>query len=114
MPCSRRCCARSFDESSRARSRGYSGGRRIGGPRNGVEEMSAHTSAAAKLLPEQSPWLSMCCLLDGVGLHLRGFREEARRKLTEGARRGSVGAPSIQVLSLSQLSLLAIEEDDWQ
>ena len=82
--------------------------------RDGVEAMSAHTSMAARLLPDESPWLSMCCLLDGVGLHLRGFREEARKRLADGARRGSVGAPNIQVLCLAQLSLLAIEEDDWQ
>ena len=69
---------------------------------------------AARLLPDESPWLSMCCLLDGVGLHLRGFREEARKRLADGARRGAVGAPNIQVLCLAQLSLLAIEEDDWQ
>jgi LuxR family transcriptional regulator, maltose regulon positive regulatory protein len=56
----------------------------------------------------------MCCLLDGVGLHLRGLREDARDRLTEGARRGAVGAPNMQVLCLAQLSLIAIEEDDWQ
>jgi LuxR family maltose regulon positive regulatory protein len=57
--------------------------------------------------------MSMCRLIEGVGLHLRGLREEAREKLVDGARRGAVGAPNVQVLCLSQLALLAIEEDDW-
>ncbi len=82
--------------------------------RQGVEQMSADAAAGAELLPDESPWMSMCCLLDGVGLHLRGHREEAYVRLREGARRGAVGAPSIQVLCLAQLSLLAIEEGDWQ
>jgi LuxR family transcriptional regulator, maltose regulon positive regulatory protein len=82
--------------------------------RDGVEAMSAHTAAAAELLPDESPWLSMCFMLDGVGLHLRGLRGEAHDALAEGARRGAVGAPNIQVLCLAQLSLLAIEEGDWQ
>jgi LuxR family transcriptional regulator, maltose regulon positive regulatory protein len=82
--------------------------------RHGAAAMSARTSVAAQLLPDESPWLSMCCLLDGVGLHLRGLREDARDRLTEGARRGAVGAPNMQVLCLAQLSLIAIEEDDWQ
>ncbi len=80
--------------------------------REGVAAMSARTSAAATALPERSPWLSLCCLLDGVGMHLRGSRLGAQERLAEGARRGSVAAPSIQVLCLAQLSLLAIEEDD--
>ncbi len=80
--------------------------------RDGVEAMSARTAAAAKSLPEESPWLSLCCLLDGAGMHLRGVRAGAREKLAEGARRGSVAAPSMQVLCLAQLSLLALEEDD--
>ncbi len=71
------------------------------------------TALAAELLPGDSPWMSMCRLIEGVGLHLQGFREEARDKLTDGARRGAVSAPNVQVLCLSQLALLAIEENDW-
>ena len=82
--------------------------------RRGVEAMSAGTVGAAELLPDDSPWLSMCCLLDGAGLHLRGLREEARPRLREGARRGAVEAPNVQVLCLAQLTLLAIDDDDWQ
>jgi LuxR family maltose regulon positive regulatory protein len=82
--------------------------------RRGLEAMCADTEVASKVLPDESAWLSMCCMLDGVGLHLRGLREPAHARLVEGARRGSVGAPTIQVLALSQLALLAIEDEDWQ
>ena len=46
-------------------------------------------------------------------MHLRGLRDPARDRLLEGARRGSVSAPTIQVLALAQLALLAIEDGDW-
>ncbi|HEY5052429.1 MAG TPA: LuxR C-terminal-related transcriptional regulator [Solirubrobacterales bacterium] len=81
--------------------------------RGGVEPIADRTALAAEMLPADSPWMSMCRLIEGVGLHLRGLREEAREKLIDGARRGAVGAPNVQVLCLSQLALLAIEEDDW-
>lgn len=82
--------------------------------RHGVEAMCASAEAAAEDLADESPWLSMCCMLDGVGLHLRGLREQAQGRLVEGARRGSVSAPTIQVLALAQLALLAIEDGDWR
>jgi LuxR family maltose regulon positive regulatory protein len=82
--------------------------------RDGVKAMSEGTAVARELLTDDSPWLSMCCLIDGVGLHLRGLRQEAQEFLVEGARRGAVGAPSVQVLCLAQRSLLAIDEEDWQ
>jgi LuxR family transcriptional regulator, maltose regulon positive regulatory protein len=81
--------------------------------RGGVGEIADRTALAAELLPADSPWMSMCRLIEGVGLHLRGFRPEAREKLIDGARRGAVSAPNVQVLCLSQLALLAIEENDW-
>jgi LuxR family maltose regulon positive regulatory protein len=81
--------------------------------REGPAAMSERAAAAAAVLPDESPWVSMCCLLDGTGLLLRGHVDEARERLTEGARRGAVGGPHIQVLCLSQLALLAVEEPDW-
>jgi LuxR family maltose regulon positive regulatory protein len=81
--------------------------------RDGVGAIADHTAPAAETLPDDSPWMSMCRLIEGVGLHLRGLREEAREKLVDGARRGAVGAPNVQVLCLAQMALLAIEEDDW-
>jgi LuxR family transcriptional regulator, maltose regulon positive regulatory protein len=82
--------------------------------RDGVGAIADRTSLAAEMLPDESPWMAMCRLIEGVGLHLRGLREAAREKLVDGARRGAVGAPNVQVLCLAQLALLAIEEDDWQ
>jgi LuxR family maltose regulon positive regulatory protein len=81
--------------------------------RGGVGAIADRTALAAEMLPADSPWMSMCRLVEGVGLHLQGRREEAREKLVDGARRGAVGAPNVQVLCLSQLALLAIETDDW-
>jgi LuxR family maltose regulon positive regulatory protein len=81
--------------------------------RDGVGAIADRTALAAEMLPGDSPWMSMCRLIEGVGLHLRGLREEAREKLVDGARRGAVGAPNVQVLCLAQMALLAIEEDDW-
>lgn len=81
--------------------------------RGGVAAIADQTALAAELLPADSAWMSMCRLIEGVGLHLRGFRPEAQEKLVDGARRGAVSAPNVQVLCLSQLALLAIEESDW-
>jgi LuxR family maltose regulon positive regulatory protein len=81
--------------------------------RGGVGAIADRTALAAEMLPDDSPWMSMCRLIEGVGLHLRGLREEAHEKLIDGARRGAVGAPNVQVLCLSQLALLAMEDDDW-
>jgi LuxR family maltose regulon positive regulatory protein len=81
--------------------------------RNGLVAMSERAEVAAEAIPDESPWLSMCCLIDGTSLLLRGDVAEARETLSEGARRGAVGAPHIQVLCLSQLALLAVDESDW-
>ena len=81
--------------------------------RGGVGAIADRTALAAELLPADSPWMSMCRLVEGVGLHLQGFRPEAHEKLIDGARRGAVSAPNVQVLCLSQLALLAIEDGDW-
>jgi LuxR family transcriptional regulator, maltose regulon positive regulatory protein len=81
--------------------------------RGGVGAIADRTALAAEMLPADSPWMSMCRLVEGVGLHLQGRRAEAHEKLADGARRGAVGAPNVQVLCLSQLALLAIEAEDW-
>ncbi len=82
--------------------------------RAGLAAMSERAAAAAEVMADESPWLSMCCLMDGTSLLLRDRTEEARERLSEGARRGAVGGPHIQVLCLSQLALMAVEEPDWQ
>lgn len=82
--------------------------------RGGVAAMSERAAAAAQLMEEDNPWISMCRLLEGTSLVLRGRREEARERLTDGARRAAVGVPNIQVLCLTQLGLLAAEAGEWQ
>ncbi len=82
--------------------------------RDGLGAMCATASTIEPLLDEDSPWRSLVALLDGSGLYLLGRTEEARGRLREGVRRGSVGAPNLQVLCLSQLALIAIEDGDWQ
>ncbi len=81
--------------------------------RGGVGMIADQTALVAEMLPPDSPWMSLCRFIEGVGLHLSGLRSPAREKLVDGARRGAVGAPNVQVLCLSQMALLAIEEEDW-
>jgi LuxR family maltose regulon positive regulatory protein len=80
--------------------------------RDGVDRMARDAARAYELSDGDSPWLSLCCLLRGVAAHLRGRPGEAQTQLEEGARRGAIAAPSIQVLCLAQLALLAVEDGD--
>jgi LuxR family maltose regulon positive regulatory protein len=80
------------------------------GPLAVVGESAAAGAADA---PEDSPWLALANLLEGVARHLTGEREPARQLLEEGARRATATAPHVQTLCLAQLSLLAVEREDW-
>jgi len=82
--------------------------------RDGLAAMRESIASVEPLLEEEGPWRTICCLLDGVGLHLLGDAEAARDRLREGVRRGSVGAPNVQCLCLAQLGLLYIDRGDWQ
>jgi LuxR family transcriptional regulator, maltose regulon positive regulatory protein len=81
--------------------------------RNGLAQMAQDAVMGYALAADDSPWRSLCCLLSGVEAHLTRDRERARSYLQEGARRGAISAPAIQVLCLAQLALIAIDEDDW-
>ena len=81
--------------------------------RDGIVAMAEAATRAYALASDDSPWRSLCCLLCGVAAHLGGDRVAARPDLEEGARRGAIAAPGVQVLCLAQLALLAIEEGDW-
>lgn len=81
--------------------------------RNGVAAMIDDAVAAGRGFGEASPWVAMCCLLQGVGMHLSGRRDRARVKLAEGARHGTVALPAARMLCLVQLAMIAIDEDDW-
>jgi LuxR family transcriptional regulator, maltose regulon positive regulatory protein len=78
-----------------------------------VETMGDEAGDALATLPEDSPWLGLACLLQGVASHLAADRERARGLLEDGARRSAAGSPSIQALCLAQLGLLAVERRDW-
>jgi LuxR family transcriptional regulator, maltose regulon positive regulatory protein len=79
---------------------------------DGMVAIADDAARAYRLEAEDSPWRSACCLFEGVARQLTGDRERARLLLEEGARRGAVGAPTLETLCLAQLTLLAIDEDD--
>jgi LuxR family maltose regulon positive regulatory protein len=83
-----------------------------GAANEGVARMREDAARAYGLLPEDSPWRSICRLLEGAAYHLAGDLPEARVALEEGARRGAAAAPHIETLCLAQLALLALDEDD--
>ena len=58
--------------------------------RDGIDEMVSDAARAYGRSPDDSPWRSLCCLLRGVGEHLRGDAATARTHLEEGARRGAI------------------------
>jgi len=82
--------------------------------RDGVAAMDADAARGLALAPEDSPWRALGCLLRGVAAHVRGDHDAARSQLEEGARRGAVAAPVVQVQCLAQLALLAVEQADWE
>ncbi len=81
--------------------------------RNGLADMAAQADNAYAAAADDSPWQSLACLLQGVAAHLQRDLERARACLEEGARRGGIAAPAIQVLCLAQLALLAIDAVEW-
>jgi LuxR family maltose regulon positive regulatory protein len=81
---------------------------------DGTDRMGEDAARAYDLEPEDSPWRAICCLLEGVSLHMNGDREAAERRLEQGVRRGAVAAPNVQTLCLAQLALIAVDRDDWE
>ena len=82
--------------------------------RAGIAAMGRDAARGYEHLLEESPWRSLCCLLEGVATHLQGDAAAARPRLEEGARRGAIEAPVVQALCLAQLALLAIDAGDWE
>jgi LuxR family maltose regulon positive regulatory protein len=82
--------------------------------RTGVAAMRRDAACGYERLAEDSPWRSLCCLLQGVATHLQGDAAAARPQLEEGARRGAIVAPVVQALCLAQLALLAVDAGDWE
>jgi LuxR family maltose regulon positive regulatory protein len=69
-------------------------------------------AATMALVPEDSPWRAVCCLLRGVAHGLLGDGAAAQRDLEDGIRRGAVTMPAIEALCLAQLALHALLEGD--
>ncbi len=76
--------------------------------RDGLAPTRETIAEVEPLLDDESPWRSVTSLLDGVALHLLGLGDAARTRLKEAARRGSVGAPNIHVIALTQLAMIAL------
>lgn len=80
---------------------------------DGPARMREDARSAYALQPGNGACRALACLLDGVASHLLGERDEATRRLEEGARHAAVRAPHIHALCLSQLAALALERSDW-
>ena len=85
---------------------------RAGLGRDGLGQMRADADTAAGLLAPDSPGQALCRLMAGVAAHLGGDPGAARACLEDGARRAAVRTPHLQALCLTQLALLALDEQD--
>ena len=88
--------------------------RAAGSAREGVARMGEDAGRAYERLPDDSPWRSLCRLVEGAAHHLAGDRQRARPALEEGSRRGAIAAPTVQTLCLAQLALLEVDEADLE
>ena len=82
--------------------------------RDGLELMIQDAEHASTLLAPDSPCQALCELLRGVADHLCGDPDTARQRLEAGARRAAVPAPHVHALCLTQLALIALEDDDTE
>ena len=83
-----------------------------GAVRVGAAAMAQRAELCFRALPDDNPWRSLCCFVEGAGLHLIGDPSAAKPRLEEGARRGAAQAPHVQTLCYSQLALIALDEED--
>ena len=64
--------------------------------------------------PASGACRALACFLEGVGgATSSATRDEATRRLEEGARHAAVRAPHVHALCLAQLAVLALERADW-
>ena len=80
--------------------------------RNGLTPMREAISLVDAELPEEDPWRALCALLDGTARFFQGETDPAITRLREGVRRGSIGAPNVQILCHSQLAVMCLESGD--
>ncbi len=86
--------------------------RAAGAPTGALMEMRSAVERAEPLLPDNSPWRALCCLLEGASWHLTGEPDRAISKLDEGARRGEAAVHNVGTLCLSQRALIALDGGD--
>jgi LuxR family transcriptional regulator, maltose regulon positive regulatory protein len=85
--------------------------RAAGAAREGMTQMRKDAASAAELLPDESPWRSLCCLVEGVAYHLTAEIDRARSALGEAVRRAAPATPNVHTLGLAQLALLELDTD---
>ena len=83
-------------------------------PTRGIEQMRKDAVRAGELHPPESTWRAISYFYAGASSILLGDLQEGREQLEEGARRGAVTGPIVQVFSLAQLTLLALDRNDQQ
>ena len=83
-------------------------------PQEGIAQMGRDATRAAELHAPENPWRGISCFYAGAACHLGGDLPKARELLEEGARRGAANAPLVQVLCLTQLTMLHLDRDDLE
>jgi len=88
--------------------------RASGSARDGAVRMREDVLAGIGSLAADDPFRALCHLIDGTSLHLTSQRDAAHRPLEEGVRAGASAAPTVETLCRAQLSLLALDEGDFE
>jgi len=81
--------------------------------RDGVAQVRADAALAFELNSPDSPYQSVARYLEGVALRLLGERTVARSRLEDSLVLATLAIPALQAHCLTQLALLAVDEDDW-
>ncbi|UJA21799.1 hypothetical protein HJD18_02005 [Thermoleophilia bacterium SCSIO 60948] len=82
-----------------------------------LSRMASAASAARSMLPDDDPWQALAYFAEGTAAFLDGDNDEAQRLLEEGSRHGDVRAPTLRILCLDQLAVVALakgnETEAW-
>jgi LuxR family transcriptional regulator, maltose regulon positive regulatory protein len=80
----------------------------------GVDQMLLDAKAATESEPPGSPWFPASMATLGIAHALTGAADAAVKELDLAARLGAEGRPpTAAVAALAELSLLAVDRDDW-
>ena len=82
-------------------------------PNEGLAGMGRVAERTRRSEPNGRLWPATARLLEGAAHHLTGHLAQARRALEDGGRGGAAAAPSMRSLCLAQLSLLALDDGNW-